>query len=111
MGWTKQQSAYLLNLFREGKAPHEPDNGKSISAPVIKKVWESHALFQTNYSLKNFYPLYRRKAAEFLCDKNKNGARRRKFLEFVWMMNAVILLLSISISSIRSVLLIPFFPL
>jgi hypothetical protein len=79
MGWTKQQSAYLLKLFREGTAPYEPDKGKSISGPVIKKVWDSHAIFQTNYTLRNFYPLYRRKAAEFLCAHSKTGARRRKF--------------------------------
>jgi hypothetical protein len=78
MVWTKQQDTQLLKLFHEGKAPYKPDGkNKSISASAVKKVWESHDIFQTNYTLKNFYPLYRRKAAEFLCEQTKKGARKK----------------------------------
>jgi len=79
MGWTKQQEAHLLQLFRTGKAPYQPDKGDKISATAVKRVWDepSNAILQTNYTIKNFYPLYRRKAAEFLCEQTKSGARRK----------------------------------
>jgi len=83
MGWTKQQDSALLTLFRTGKAPYEPANGSSITAAVIKQVWEVNPILQTNYKIRSFYPLYRRKAAEFLCDQTKSGSRR-KYIFFIF---------------------------
>jgi hypothetical protein len=108
MGWTKAQSDHLLKLFREGKAPYSPDQGSSISAAVIKDVWNSNPIFQLNYKLKNFYPLYQRKAAEFICEKSKSEARRRQSLEVKTCFSVAKFLVHPNSSSLLLVLLISF---
>lgn len=81
--WTKQQEAHLRKLFKEKTAPFELKSGKKrISPSVIKQIFDDNPIFQNNYSLKNFYPLYRRKAAEFLCNQTKTGARRKFLVNF-----------------------------
>ena len=69
MGWTTQKNARLLTLFRTGQAPVRPDNGDSISHKLIERVWDANPIFQTVYTKRAFYPLYRRKAAEFLTNQ------------------------------------------
>jgi hypothetical protein len=72
MGRTTQKEAHLLGLFQTGKAPVHPDSGDAISPKVlIQKVWDENPILQIDYSKKNFYPLYRRKAAEFLTNQGK----------------------------------------
>ena len=73
MGWTTQQKLTCVDSFRPGKLPVIRQWRRHI--PIIQKIWDENPIVQTDYSKKNFYPLYRRKAAEFLTNQGKSGAR------------------------------------
>jgi hypothetical protein len=76
MPLTAVQEAHLKTLFETGQAPYEPANGDTISAATIKTVWDSHPVLQSGNKKPSFYALYRRKAAVFLTEQTKSGARR-----------------------------------
>ena len=78
--WSAQQEAHLRKLFKEDKVPFRKEGNKPIKPTIIKQIFEEHPIFQTGYTLKNFYPLFRHKAAEWLCNETKTGQRASKLL-------------------------------
>jgi hypothetical protein len=77
MPWSKEKEAELLKLFKDGKAPYQTDANGKIAAKDIARVWDDNMIFHTNYTKRLFYQIYRRKAAEFLTNKAKTGARSK----------------------------------
>lgn len=71
MVWDQTKETLLRSLFESGEAPLE-----NLTAPIIKEVFNKHDQFQHDYSVKNFYPLYRRKASEFITNRAQSQGRR-----------------------------------
>ena len=70
--WTTENSKRLAELFKEGKA--DPD--KKAPIYIKDKVWAKNDWVQST-TVKNFYPIYRRKAAEWITEQAKSGSRRK----------------------------------
>jgi hypothetical protein len=70
--WSKELDDKLRELFREGLADPRKQDSK-----YIKEVFEKTDWLKNSYKLKNFYPLYRRKADEWTIEQSKSGARRK----------------------------------
>ena len=69
--WSKEKDDKLRKLFEEGKAKL-----RSQSSEEIRKVWSEHDWLK-EHVLKNFYPLYRHKADEWITEQAKSGSHRK----------------------------------
>lgn len=69
--WTKEQDAKLQQLFKEGQAdPHQ-----QTPEYIRESVWKKQHWLK-DHPVKNFYPLYRRKADEWIAEQGKSGSRK-----------------------------------
>ena len=69
--WSKEKDDKLRKLFEEGKA-----DPRTQSSEEIRKVWSEHYWLKEPM-LKNFYPLYRRKADEWITEQAKSGSHHK----------------------------------
>ena len=73
-GRRKKKLTYV-DSFRPGKLPFIRTVEVETPYPSNPKSLGRKSNPTTDYSKENFYPLYRRKAAEFLTNQGKSGAR------------------------------------
>ena len=70
----KADSAKLFRLFEFGNIDRGGCDPNNLDSDVVNKVREKHF---PNRKQKNFREIYKKRAAEFLLDKELQGARRR----------------------------------
>jgi hypothetical protein len=71
--WSTENNKQLASLFEEGKA--DPEN--KTPTYIKNEVWAKNKWLQRSPTVKNFYPIYRRKAAKWITEQAKSGSRRK----------------------------------
>ena len=73
--WSKEDSQFLFNLFKEGEA-----DPKIKTATKIKEIYKEHPRFE-KYKRQNFYNNYRKTAANYITEQSKRGIRGGEIID------------------------------